>query len=112
MEEPPPPERVVAARSNTCRDSARDGIRVDAKRKHRRILKGTSGRGSVGTCAFFIQSSHSHSPLTVPNFTQIQGVASGLEYMHNKGVVHGDLKGVCVRTPQFPICTLTHLALR
>ena len=29
---------------------------------------------------------------------QLGGVARGLVYMHGQGMVHGDLKGVCLRT--------------
>jgi serine/threonine protein kinase len=33
-----------------------------------------------------------------------------LTYLHDQGIVHGDLKGVCVRTKQSPSCALTYLS--
>ena len=33
--------------------------------------------------------------LTIGRFSQLVDVAEGLVYMHEQGMVHGDLKGVC-----------------
>ena len=32
-------------------------------------------------------------------FSQLGDVTKGLMYMHGQGIVHGDLKGVCVKPP-------------
>ena len=34
------------------------------------------------------------SSLTMTRLLQLRDVAKGLDYMHNQGIVHGDLKGV------------------
>jgi serine/threonine protein kinase len=33
--------------------------------------------------------------LTIKQLSQLRGVAEGLIYMHGRGMIHGDLKGVC-----------------
>ena len=35
-------------------------------------------------------------PLMVTQSLQLRGVTKGLMYMHGQGIVHGDLKGVCI----------------
>ena len=39
--------------------------------------------------------------LTITRFLQLTDVARGLEYMHSRGVVHGVLKGVRLRTLRY-----------
>ena len=41
-------------------------------------------------------SSHWRSRPSLITPQQLKDVARGLVYMHDKGMVHGDLKGVCV----------------
>jgi serine/threonine protein kinase len=38
--------------------------------------------------------------LTVIRLTQLSDVAKGLIYVHDQGMIHGDLKGVCPTVPQ------------
>ena len=36
--------------------------------------------------------------LTIAQLWQLGGVARGLMHMHGQGMIHGDLKGVCIKT--------------
>ena len=40
---------------------------------------------------------------------QLQGVTKGLIYLHGQGMIHGDLKGVClrIRSPKCPFFSAT-----
>ena len=40
--------------------------------------------------------------LTVTRLLKLQEVTCGLIYLHDQGVIHGDLKGVRLCTPQLP----------
>jgi len=42
---------------------------------------------------------YSHLSLTIMGIPQLSDVAKGLVYMHDHGMVHGDLKGVRFRKP-------------
>jgi len=42
----------------------------------------------------FLSWPTSRSSLTITQFLQLRDVARGLIYMHDQGIVHGDLKGV------------------
>ena len=55
MEDPPSSKRTTAAGRDDVRESVRDGIRVDGKRKHQRVREGGRKGESVGACAFFIR---------------------------------------------------------
>ena len=44
--------------------------------------------------------------MTIVRFPQLEDVTRGLSYMHDQGIVHGDLKGVRIKPPTTP---LTHM---
>ena len=45
--------------------------------------------------------------LTMTRLLQLRGIAKGLVYMHDQEIIHGNLRGVRIRT-QHLSCTLTH----
>ncbi|XP_006464133.1 hypothetical protein AGABI2DRAFT_52342, partial [Agaricus bisporus var. bisporus H97] len=47
----------------------------------------------------------------VPHFLKLHDIASGLEYLHNENIVHGDLKGINVLVDQFSNARLTDFGL-
>jgi len=56
----------------------------------------------------FLFLSQLHSALMATLLVQLQDVSKGLIYMHNQGMVHGDLKGVSLCMPKFPFCLPTN----
>ena len=40
--------------------------------------------------------------LAMTQLLQLKDVVRGLIYMHDQGIIHGDLKGVCFRIPPTP----------
>jgi serine/threonine protein kinase len=106
MEGPPPSQSAAAIRRDDDRDSVRDGIGVDDEWKHQPICEGGRQRRSVGACTHLVQGSYFHFALTIGSFPQLGGVTEGLIYMHDQGIIHGDLKGVRVPTA---ICLLHQL---
>ena len=45
------------------------------------------------------ETSQFHKSLTM-RLPQLSDVARGLVYMHDQGLIHGDLKGVCLAKPK------------
>jgi serine/threonine protein kinase len=93
VEKSPAPECAATDGSSDDRDSVHNGIRVDGAWKHQRLREGTSRCRPAQACRFSVQSLAVSS---VDNriILQLEGVATGLIYIHNQGVIHGDLKGV------------------
>ena len=94
MECPSSSECVTPVGRDNDRESVRYGIRVDGEWSYQAVRGGESQRGSVGTCTFFVQGPHLHISLMMTRFLQLRDATKGLNYIHDEGVVHGDLKGV------------------
>jgi len=52
--------------------------------------------------SFFIQGPYFCLSLTSVCLLQLRDVTKGLIYMHDQGIIHGDLKGVRFQTPCNP----------
>ena len=94
MEVPSASKCPAANWGNNVGESVRDGIRLDDEWKHPRIRQGTSRCRPARACGFSVKSLTASAPLTPVKKLQLAGVAKGLIYIHNQGMIHGDLKGV------------------
>jgi len=94
MEVSPSSQRAAPLRHYNDRESVRDGVGVDGEWEHQRICEGETPRGSTGTCVFFVQGPCIRSSLTISQFLQLVDVTTGLVYMRDQGIIHGNLKGV------------------
>jgi len=96
MEKPPASEHPSADRSDNVRDQVRNGIGLDGEWEYQRICEGAPGCKPVGAGRFFIQSPtvRTSSLFVVKWIAQLGGAARGLIYIHDQGMIHGDLKGV------------------
>ena len=56
-----------------------------------------SGREDVNRLELVCLLVWPHPPFKIDLFSQLADVARGLAYMHGRGMIHGDLKGVGVR---------------
>ena len=66
----------------------------------------------LGLVSFPLKVLLSHSLLITTRPVQLRDVGRGLEYLHGQGMIHGDLKGVCLRTCcRFVGCWLTFARL-
>ena len=92
MEDPPAPERPTADRSDGVREPVRNGIGLDGKRKHQRVREGAPGCQPVGTGRLCVQSLSTFANGWATH--QLGDVTRGLIYIHSRGMVHGDIKGV------------------
>ena len=95
MESSSPSERTAAPWSGDVGDSICNGPQVDVERQHQPVREGTSGCKSVRAGKFWSKLVLLYPLLTIDWFSQLVDVAEGLVYMHEQGMVHGDLKGVC-----------------
>ena len=80
-----------------------NGLFLDEKREHCGIRQVESGCKS-STTGEPIRHFPANPALSVPNCDpQLCGVVSGVIYLHELGVIHGDLKGVCLNScnPRF-----------
>ena len=68
-------------------------LRLDAKRERDGVHQ-IKPRGEPFTVGEPACCSLLSSALTIPDDLQLSGVASGVTYLHEFGIVHGDLKGV------------------
>ena len=77
-------------------------LRLDAKRKRDGIHQGQS-KGESFAAGEPIRRPSADSALTILNGIQLSEVAAGTSYLHDVGVIHGDLKGVLssTRNPVF-----------
>jgi len=113
LEHPSPSECVAAIGCDDGRETACNGIGVDAERKHQPVFQGSDRCGSVQPCKFPVEALHLHLVMTIVWLPQLEDITRGLTYMHDQGIVHGDLKGVRIEpltTP--PTHRLTNQSLR
>ena len=94
MEDPPPSKRIAVAGRGNDRESVCDGIEVDGEWQHQRVSEGGGRRRPIRTGILSLQDPDLHFPLIILRFAQLRDVTRGLIYMHDQGIIHGDLKGV------------------
>ena len=94
MEHPPSSKCPTPGRGDDLKEPVCDDIRLDDEWKHLRLCKGTSGckpdqaRRCLPLNSFRLHLVDNDGTL------QLEGVAKGLIYIHDQGMIHADLKGV------------------
>ena len=91
-------ERVAAARGHNDRASVCYGVGMDDEREHQPVCDGALGCESFRArkSSIYVNSRDPRLLLVVTWLPQLADVARGLIYMHGQGMIHGDLKGVCI----------------
>ena len=61
------------------------------------------GWNRLRVVCLFVRDAHLHLSLMATRLLQLADVARGLAYLHDEGIIHGDLKGVCSQIPQLAL---------
>ena len=94
VEHPPSSKCPAPGRGDDLKEPICDGIGLDDEWKYWRIRQGKSGCKPDQARRFSpLESSH---PRFIDDYgtPQLEGVAKGLIYIHDQGMIHADLKGV------------------
>lgn len=63
------------------------------------FLKANTSIDRLGLVCSFIKNLYLHLLLTIAQLLQLKDITNALTYMHDQGIIHGNLKGVSFMNP-------------